>query len=297
MKKQLLIGLLGMVVIGAGATGAWLYLTTAHEDDKPAANSPAVTRRIAYELEVNNTGGSPIQEERLMVRAPASTGRGQTCTTIQAGLPFELSRDEAGNQVLLFDLSIPPYGVKIIPLEAEVGWNPHAASEGGATAIDYTHAEKYIELNHPALQAQAASLRRETTAATVTATFSWVSTQIDKTSYSHTPRGAAYAMRKKRGDCTEFMHLFITLCRINGIPARAVSGYVAPRDMRLTANDFHEWAEVYYDGHWHLADPYYGVLDTDEANYLSFFVQPGNADTLPFYRWHSDAPALRVRML
>jgi hypothetical protein len=297
MKKQLLILLLGMVVIGAGATGAWFYLTTAHEDDKPAASLPAVTRRIAYELEVTNTGGSPIQEERLMVRAPASTGRGQTCTTIQAGLPYELSRDEAGNQVLLFDLSIPPYGVKIIPFEAEVSWRPPAASGGGATATDYTHAEKYIELNHPALQAQAASLRRETTAATVTATFSWVSTQIDKTSYSHTPRGAAYAMRKKRGDCTEFMHLFISLCRINGIPARAVSGYVAPRDMRLTANDFHEWAEVYYDGRWHLADPYYGVLDTDEASYLSFFVQPGNADTIPFYRWHSDAPVLRVRML
>jgi|UPI0003C2BA1E hypothetical protein len=189
MKKQLLILLLGMVVIGAGATGAWFYLTTAHEDDKPAASLPAVTRRIAYELEVTNTGGSPIQEERLMVRAPASTGRGQTCTTIQAGLPYELSRDEAGNQVLLFDLSIPPYGVKIIPFEAEVSWRPPAASGGGATATDYTHAEKYIELNHPALQAQAASLRRETTAATVTATFSWVSTQIDKTS-SAIPPGA-----------------------------------------------------------------------------------------------------------
>jgi hypothetical protein len=297
MKRHLLISLLGMVVIGAGATGAWFYLTTARQDEQPAASSPAVTRRIAYELEVTNTGGSPIQEERLMVRAPASTGRGQTCTTIQAGLPYELSRDEAGNQVLLFDLSIPPYGVKIIPLEAEVSWRPTPEPEGGATATDYTHAEKYIELNHPALQSQAASLRRETTAATVKATFSWVSTQIDKTSYSHTPRGAAYAMRKKRGDCTEFMHLFISLCRINGIPARAVSGYVAPRDMRLTANDFHEWAEVYYDGRWHLADPYYGVLDTDEASYLSFFVQPGNADTIPFYRWHSDAPVLRVRML
>ena len=44
--------------------------------------------------------------------------------------------------------------------------------------------------------------------------------------YIKNDRGALYALKTKEGDCTEFMHLFVALCRANKIPARCIGGYV-----------------------------------------------------------------------
>ena len=55
--------------------------------------------------------------------------------------------------------------------------------------------------------------------------------------------GAEYTAVNLRGDCGLQALLFITLCRISGIPARWQSGlYAAPGDVGS-----HDWAEFYSD--------------------------------------------------
>jgi transglutaminase-like putative cysteine protease len=71
------------------------------------------------------------------------------------------------------------------------------------------------------------------------------------------------ALEAGRGVCQDFTHLTIAACRVLGLPARYVSGYVfAPR--RGTAAASHAWTDVFVEGHgWLSLDPTHGSEQTD----------------------------------
>jgi transglutaminase-like putative cysteine protease len=54
---------------------------------------------------------------------------------------------------------------------------------------------------------------------------------------------AADALRLGRGVCQDHAHAFVAGCRVRGLPARYVSGYVHPGDAPHAAS--HAWADVY----------------------------------------------------
>ena len=66
---------------------------------------------------------------------------------------------------------------------------------------------------------------------------------------------AEYVARERRGDCGMQAILFITLCRILGVPARWESAwYVNPVDWGM-----HDWAQFYVEPYgWLYADPSFG---------------------------------------
>jgi transglutaminase-like putative cysteine protease len=66
------------------------------------------------------------------------------------------------------------------------------------------------------------------------------------------------------GVCQDFTHLFIAMCRYNGIPARYVSGYVYPDNNILGALQMHAWAEVLVpDIGWIGLDPTNNMMVND----------------------------------
>jgi transglutaminase-like putative cysteine protease len=71
------------------------------------------------------------------------------------------------------------------------------------------------------------------------------------------------ALDAGRGVCQDFTHLMIAACRVLGLPARYVSGYVfAPR--RGTGAASHAWMDVFVEGHgWLSLDPTHGSAQTD----------------------------------
>ena len=71
------------------------------------------------------------------------------------------------------------------------------------------------------------------------------------------------ALGAGRGVCQDFAHLMIAACRVLGLPARYVSGYVfAPR--RGTAAASHAWTDVFVAGQgWISLDPTHGSAQTD----------------------------------
>jgi hypothetical protein len=71
--------------------------------------------------------------------------------------------------------------------------------------------------------------------------FHWI---LENLSYKYPleKRGAIITLKNKCGDCGEFNHLFIALCRSLGIPARSVSGMWAIQKLK---QGFHAWAEFY----------------------------------------------------
>lgn len=60
----------------------------------------------------------------------------------------------------------------------------------------------------------------------------------------------------QEGVCQDYAHLFIAVCRYNGIPARYISGYIYPKDNLLGALQMHAWVEVFIpDLGWIGVDP------------------------------------------
>ena len=64
-----------------------------------------------------------------------------------------------------------------------------------------------------------------------------------------------YVARKKRGDCGMQALLFITMCRIAGVPARWQSSWY----MNPISHGMHDWAQFYVEPYgWLYADPSFG---------------------------------------
>ncbi len=84
------------------------------------------------------------------------------------------------------------------------------------------------------------------------------------------------------GDCGELAMLYITLCRIAGIPARWQSGWWDPPGKR----NMHDWTEVYlHPIGWVPVDPYMGVWAARYADALS---EEDRALVMDFYFGNMD---------
>ena len=63
---------------------------------------------------------------------------------------------------------------------------------------------------------------------------------------------ATEAFSAGRGVCQDHTHVFLSCCRVLGVPARYVSGYLYTNDSSHVAS--HAWAEVWLVDRWHTFD-------------------------------------------
>lgn len=67
---------------------------------------------------------------------------------------------------------------------------------------------------------------------------------------------ASQSLQLRRGVCQDFAHLFLALCRLSGLPARYVAGYIEGEGA------MHAWAEVLCGANWIAFDPTHGSRAT-----------------------------------
>jgi hypothetical protein len=127
--------------------------------------------------------------------------------------------------------------------------------------------------------------------------------------------GAAWAYNNRRGDCSEYSSLMITLLRIQGIPARKVTGFLLSSNSALkpaigetfnfSANSLgsinvlgHAWVEYYIpDIGWIAAEPqnpnYYKKIDflRFNLNIGAWFFMPG---ATPPFNYVSEFPYIPI---
>lgn len=101
--------------------------------------------------------------------------------------------------------------------------------------------------------------------------FRWVNDHFPWASareYSTIENIPEYVLDNGHGDCGQVSLLFITLCRISGIPAHFQSGFM----MHPRAWNLHDWAEVYFEGvGWVPVDQSFGIptyARSDEEEYF-----------------------------
>jgi transglutaminase-like putative cysteine protease len=78
-----------------------------------------------------------------------------------------------------------------------------------------------------------------------------------------------YVIGNMHGDCGQVSLLFITLCRLNGIPAKWQSGWmIHPNEINL-----HDWAEIYIpDYGWVPVDQSFGIHNFENEEQKFFFL-------------------------
>lgn len=102
--------------------------------------------------------------------------------------------------------------------------------------------------------------------------FRWVNDHFPWASareYSTIDNIPEYVLDNHHGDCGQVSLLFITLCRISGIPAHFQSGFM----MHPNAWNLHDWAEIYFQGiGWVPVDQSFGIptyaRNKDEENFF-----------------------------
>ncbi|NVM52342.1 MAG: transglutaminase domain-containing protein [Candidatus Helarchaeota archaeon] len=134
----------------------------------------------------------------------------------------------------------------------------------------YCRSAKFWETNDPELTEIAKNLLSESgddVLINLHKAFEFVHDNIKFRENQNHRLGARLALKEGKGDCDEFSDLFITLCRINHIPAQRVMGILV-----TDANNYslHAWSEVYIPlyGQWVPFDVALDEFASIKWNYL-----------------------------
>jgi len=166
--------------------------------------------------------------------------------------------------------------------------NFHFTSYQKSLLIQYCRNSKFWEINDPELIEIAANLLTESdddVLKYLQNAFQFVRDNIKFRENLDQRLGARLALKEGKGDCDEFSDLFITLCRINRIPARRVMGILLTDVEKFS---LHAWSEIYvplYD-QWIPFDVALNEFGSIRWNYL-IRVHSGLYSDIPLIRFKS----------
>jgi hypothetical protein len=160
--------------------------------------------------------------------------------------------EKNGNRYAEFILSKPQKHISIdISIEAELlRYDLHTSKKNRQQNIlenskiaDFLKQEQYIEKDHTEIQQVANSIEGQTEEEIVKNIYDYVINNMKYTKHGRKEWGAVQALRKGRGDCSEYSDLFVAICRAKNIPARVITGYTVPPG---STSQKHNWVEVYF---------------------------------------------------
>lgn len=236
-----------------------------------------VRRRLRLALTFSNPHARMLEGQRCWHYLPAELGQSQQLLDVQVSMPFSVQQDSLGHRVLALEFGqLPPLAQKVVRITADV-----ATSGAGAQALPeraaWLGAQRHVETGAAEIQALAAQLRAPAEWDSARAIYGWVQRNLAYAGYLADDLGALQALRTRRGDCTEYASLTVALARACGIPARVMGGYYGERDLAPQPQDYHDWAELYLDGAWRLADAQKGNWLIPHEHYVAFRIHSGTA--------------------
>lgn len=215
----------------------------------------AERRQLRWSFELVNPLSRDLFDQAVWLYVPAAETPVQTLDAVRLSVPWTLARDALGHAIVqVLVPRLPALGRRVVSVTADLTMRALPRETPLADPGDWLRSERFIEVEHPAVRALAAELRQRSPADTARAVYDWVRGHLQYAGYVPEDRGAADALARHGGDCTEYAYLVTALARANGIPARMVGGYDTDRNAVLRAADYHNWAELHFEGRWNLVD-------------------------------------------
>lgn len=220
------------------------------------ANAQQEERWVRLNVLMSNPTANELRHQRLWMYLPVRNGAHVRAVHQQSTGDHVFTTDPLGHSIVELRLdSLPAYGHHVfnILIQLQSGEVRPDASAFPQTSV-WLQPQSKIESNHPSLRELGASLVRGSAQDTALAAYQWVNSHMTYAGYLSEDRGALHALRTLVGDCTEYAELLVALCRAAGVPSRMVGGYVSDRSFTPRPADYHDWAEIWIDGRWRVAD-------------------------------------------
>lgn len=262
----------------------------------------SVTRHLRFTLEARNSSNQYIKDNQIKVFLPALNDPQQEIIKIDSSLPYQIESDSLGNQTLVVDSDLAPYGLLILSVQLELKISEHNPKQE-IEPQNHLMPQRWIESDHPQIKTLASELaisaagnNLKTDKAKMQANYDYVRSKIAIQEFVREERGALHALQNKRGDCTEMSFLIAALGRAQAIPTRVVAGFVTYQNSKLRAANYHNWAEAYWDQRWHIIDAQKGVFDQGYTEYVTFRYLDRSQPEIGSQRFVASNPAVELKL-
>lgn len=229
-------------------------------------------RWLRFNVLMSNPTANELRHQRVWMYLPMRAAAHVRVVHQECNGDHAFSSDQLGHNIVELKLdSLPAFGQRTVnilvqlqsidlPAQGHFG----AAKETGA----WLAPQSSIESDYPAIRELGASLVRPAAQDTALEACRWVFSNMTYAGYLGEAHGALHALRTRTGDCTEYAALLVALCRAAGLPSRMVGGYVSDRSIAPRPADYHDWAEIWIDGRWRVADAQLGNWLSMESHYI-----------------------------
>ncbi|MFK5986916.1 MAG: transglutaminase domain-containing protein [Pseudomonadota bacterium] len=230
-----------------------------------------LTSRILYSYNLTNRSAKNITKADFYAYTPVPKTPYQRLDSLDSKTPHVLTEDKFGNQIIHFKIkNLAPYASQTIKIIASL------AMAHKPNNIPFSNIEHYLEnsellnLDQPEVILLAKKLNHGSISEIVNNTFLWTMRNIKYSGYEQADISVVHTLESKSGDCTDYMHVFTALNRINSIPTREIAGYIVKQNKIIHAHDYHNWAEYLLDDYWYLADPQNKNFNQFAGYYIAF---------------------------
>lgn len=232
-----------------------------------------IERTFKYSFTVNNPSSRALTDVEFWTYAPVSQTAHQWVESIHSNTEYSSETDVVGNHRVVFQIAtLPPYSTKVVDLTVKMRFAGLPVKDVTPSSDVDLEEQRFIEISDPLLKDKASELSAATPTETAKRIFDWVESGIKNEGYVDKDRGAKHALLTGVGDCSEHMYLAAALNRINGIPARGISGFATNRNDVLKPSQLHNWLQVELDGVWRNLDTDRGLFDPETGSYLAIRV-------------------------
>ncbi|MBC2716647.1 MAG: transglutaminase domain-containing protein [Desulfobacteraceae bacterium] len=297
MKKKAII-ILSIVCCVIFVTLVMIFISGKSTDDI-SETSYFMPKQVRYSFSLQNKTNKLLNDIKFWTYAPVKQTSTQFCEKIEASHPYQIINNHLGVQVLEFSFEhFPPFATRIISIKANLLMSENPCHISEVAMDEFLKPGINCESDHPDIIQQALALKAENAIQTAENIFSWVSKHIRYSGYIKNARGSLYALSQKKGDCTEYMYLFIALCRANKIPSRGIAGYICNENDILKPSALHNWAEFFDGKVWWVVDPQNKIFMENRKSYFAMRIieRQNKEPMLEFNRFRVQGQGIHVKM-
>jgi transglutaminase-like putative cysteine protease len=205
---------------------------------------------------------APINEAYTEIRLKPAHRDGQRCSSFALATDPRATVseyvDRYGNTVHHFDV-LESHEQLSVSVRSEV-WTPETyVTDDDLSTLDrwdFTHGTRYVPLDGAVAELAGEGADGHALMRAVRAAMTY------ETGSTHVHTTADEALADGRGVCQDFAHALVGACRVRGIPARYVSGYLFD-PQNGGESESHAWVDVFEGGRWVSLDPTHDTEQTE----------------------------------